>query len=69
MSQTITGELDAIRNAETREQAAAIRSRLCWQGERGEITREQWRLVCDTFNERWGVGTLGTWSSDRHHGE
>jgi hypothetical protein len=69
MTESFADHLDSIRNARTREEAAAIRSRLCWQGERGEITREEWRQACDVFNEVWGVGVLGTWSSDRDHGE
>jgi hypothetical protein len=62
-------QLELLRAAETREEAAQIRSRLCWMGERGEITRQQWRAVGDAYAERWPVGVLGTWSSRTDHGE
>lgn len=69
-AETFERELLSMVDADSREAAAQIRSRLCWAGERGEITREQWMRANDVFLGRWGQGVLGTWrEGDVFHGE
>lgn len=59
----IDADIKAIREASSREAAAAIRDGVINQAMQGKRSQDDWNAVCNAVMEKWGPVALGDYPS------